>query len=390
VGVGAIPGATRRTFTVTNVTFGDAGDYFVIASNPQNSVTSIVSSVTVLADTFPPVVLGVTGVSGGTTLTVQFDEALEPSSAGDEFGYTLNGANVVDATQDLMDPSKVLLTLDSPLQSCVRNHLAISGIIDLFANTLASTNILFTAPLLLMAPGDAQPWRYDQQGIDRGTAWIALGYDDSGWTSGTQLFDVSTTPRTALPNGVAVSTTLQLTSVSSSFTTNNLPTSYLRTHFNLPTAPGNITRLHGRLLVDDGAIIYLNGVEAYRQGVLAGTAFSAYGNGAIGTADYQAVELQRSALREGDNVLAVELKNNAATSSDLTFGLELIADLTDCAPRLSIAQSGSQITITWSAANGTLQRTSALPGVWQDVSGATSGYTVSTTGGSAFFRLATP
>jgi len=393
VGTGPIPGATRRAYTITNAVLGDSGDYFVVVSNPQNTLTSSTSSVTVLTDTFAPVVVGVTGVSGGTTLTVQYDEALDTATAEDPFNYALNGDNVTGAVQDLADPSKVLLTFASPLQSCVQNQLVISSIIDLFSNTLDSTNVLFTAPLRLMAPGDGQAWRYDQQGIDRGTAWYAPGFDDSAWTAGTQLFDVLNTTRTDLPNGVHVNTMLQLTNGSSSFTTNNLPTSYLRTHFTLPTGPGNITRLRGRLLLDDGVVIYLNGVEAYRQGVLAGTAFSAYCNASIGTADYQAVELQRSALREGDNVLAVELKNTTATSTDLTFGLELTADLISCAPSapsLGITQSGSQITITWSAANGTLQRSTAIPGGWVDVNGAASPYTFNAVGGPAFFRLSTP
>ena len=130
------------------------------------------------------------------------------------------------------------------------------------------------------------------------------------------------------------------------------------------------------MLLDDGAILYLNGVEAYRQGVLAGTAFAAYCNGSVGDADYQAVELSRGSLREGDNVLAVELKNNAVASSDLTFGLELIADVTSCAPgvSLNIALSGGQAVLSWpaSASGYVLEQTAALANpssstVWTEV-----------------------
>ena len=377
-GTEPIPGATRRAYTITNAVLGDSGEYYVVVSNPQSTVTSSSTIVTVLKDEFSPVVLGLSGaVSGATTLTIQYDEALDPATGLDPYNYKLNGVGPPnEPTFDPADPSKVVVTFASPIESCVQNRLEISDVKDLFNNTIVSTTVVFTASLRLMAPGDGQPWRFDQSGIDRGTDWFAPGYNDSGWTAGTQLFDAKTPTRTALPNGVAVSTMLQLTNGSSSFTTNNLPTSYLRTHFNLPTAAGTVTHLRGRLLLDDGAILYLNGVEAYRQGVRADIYFADYCNGSVGDADYQAVELSRGSLREGDNVLAVELKNNAVASSDLTFGLELIADVTSCATSVSlaIALSGGQAVLSWpaSATGYVLEQTAALANpssstVWTEV-----------------------
>ncbi len=392
VGVGPIAGANRRTYSVPNAALDDAGEYYVVVSNPQNTVTSSTTQVTVLEDNAAPAIVSITAVAGGAVSEVRivFDEELDPVSANDDFIFTVNGFGPTNTTQ--VAPNTVSLGFDFALTACTTYQLGIAGLFDLFSNGL-NANVDFLAAVQLLAPGDNQPWRYNQEGIDLGTDWLAPGYDDSGWTSGMQLFDVSTTPRTELPNLVPVATTLQLGNPTSSFSTNNLPTTYLRTHFNLPTGPGNVTRLRTRLLLDDGAVLYLNGVEAYRQNVLEGTEFSAYGGGNIGTADYQTVEVDPSALQEGLNVLAVELKNNSATSSDLTFGIEMIADISSCAPsapRLTITRSGSQITSPWPGGGGILQRTSALPGGWANVNEAASPYTFTTTGEPAFFRVELP
>lgn len=46
-------------------------------------------------------------------------------------------------------------------------------------------------------------------------------------------------------------------------------------------------------------------------------------------------------------------------------------------PMIGFSRTGDNLTLTW-AGGGTLERTSALPGGWQEVAGATTGYTVST------------
>jgi hypothetical protein len=392
VGTGPIAGATKPTLTITNSVLGDAGEYYVVVTNPQNSIESSHSQVTVLPDTFPPKLLSVTAHVGGTNVLLVFDEPLDPTSAADGFIYSINGAGPAQVI--IENPTTVSLLPASPLQTCVLNTLSIMGLLDTTAaqNSL-TTKLSFTASLLLMAPGDTGVWRYDQNGVDLGDAWRAPGYDDNAWASGMQLFDAkSPAARTMLPNGVVVVTQLSLTN-STTFPASDIPTYYLRTHFDLPTSPQSVTRLHGRLLVDDGVVFYLNGTEIYRQGVTNGTPFDVYGNGGVGDADYQAIVLPTSALVQGDNVLAAELKNNAATSSDITLGLELMADISQCGatpPRLSISQNGNQITITWSAANGVLERTTSLPGGWGDVTGATSPYTVTASDAAAFYRLRTP
>ena len=56
------------------------------------------------------------------------------------------------------------------------------------------------------------------------------------------------------------------------------------------------------------------------------------------------------------------------------------------APTLVVTLSGGNIVITW-AGGGTLQSTTALPGGWADLAGATSGYTTPASGGAKYFRV---
>lgn len=55
-------------------------------------------------------------------------------------------------------------------------------------------------------------------------------------------------------------------------------------------------------------------------------------------------------------------------------------------PTMVITRTGQNITITWPG-GGTLEQSTALPGGWTTVQGATSGYTVPTEGQAKFFRV---
>src|SRR2546426_11587673 len=96
----------------------------------------------------------------------------------------------------------------------------------------------------------------------------------------------------------------------------------------------------------------------------------------------------------GDNLLAVELKQERKDSSDITFALELTAAVGTLVPalppppRLSYSYNGATLRLSWSS--GTLEQSTVLvgpDGSWTAVSGATSPYSVTTGTGKKFFRL---
>src|SRR5439155_12526192 len=96
--------------------------------------------------------------------------------------------------------------------------------------------------------------------------------------------------------------------------------------------PSAFSRLLLRLIRDDGAVVYFNGVEVYRNNMLAGPI--SYNSLAATTIDGPTetaildVSLSPTSLLAGTNSIAVEIHQAAPTSSDIGFDLALLG-LTD-------------------------------------------------------------
>ena len=101
---------------------------------------------------------------------------------------------------------------------------------------------------------------------------------------------------------------------------------YLRRTFPLPDLP---SLMHGLLALDydDGCVAFINGHEVFRSGTMQdqSVAFDTWTNGLHEAELYQGGVPEhvsfdpREWLVEGDNVLAVQVHNESATSSDLTI-----------------------------------------------------------------------
>ncbi len=201
------------------------------------------------------------------------------------------------------------------------------------ADDVAITVTRPTAVQTLVAAGS--DWRYLDDGSDQGTAWRAPGFDDSGWKHGAAQLgygdgdEVTSIGYGPNPNDKYVTT-------------------YFRRHFKLVGAAFT-TAATLRFVRDDGIVIYLNGVEVARDNFTLGDYdYRTYATTAVGGTDESSfVErpLEPSNLREGDNVLAVEMHQGNAGSSDLSFDFELIADQfpNDQPP---VVDAGQDLTIT--------------------------------------------
>ncbi len=101
---------------------------------------------------------------------------------------------------------------------------------------------------------------------------------------------------------------------------------YFRHEFNFDDAPER-TSLELTTLLDDGAVVYLNGQEVYRQNMADGNVD--YGTSAAFAIEHASpttsISIPTDALRPGRNVLAVEVHQAAAGDDDMVFGLELTA-----------------------------------------------------------------
>ena len=152
-------------------------------------------------------------------------------------------------------------------------------------------------------------WRFNQSGTDLGTSWRTTSYPDASWPQGSGLLYVEDA---ALPEPKSTLLTIGPT------------TFYFRGKFTLPAKPQG-AQLNLRTLIDDGAVFYLNGQEIYRVGIPAGAPiYGTFSDRTVGDAAYEGpVTLPGDLLVAGENVLAVEVHQVNATSSDIVFGCAL-------------------------------------------------------------------
>ncbi len=152
-------------------------------------------------------------------------------------------------------------------------------------------------------------WKYNQSGVDLGDAWRKPGYDDSSWGSGQSLLYVENSDLSWPKN-----TPLRLGET----------TYYFRTTFNLD-ASSDLNEVGAVIapFVDDGVIIYINGEEAFRIGMPNGdVTHDTFANRTVTNAEFEGpFDLDLSLLKNGENVIAAEVHQTNANSSDIVFGL---------------------------------------------------------------------
>jgi hypothetical protein len=157
-------------------------------------------------------------------------------------------------------------------------------------------------------------WSYEQSNTNLYTVWRTVGYDDSLWPTGAALLYVESS---ALPAPKNTPLTL------------GPRTFYFRKHFNLNVDPNDVTSFDYSTVIDDGAVVYINGNEVLpRIGMEEGVDiyFSTLAFRSVGNADYEShPPIPANYFVKGDNVIAVEVHQTSDTSTDVVFGLKLDA-----------------------------------------------------------------
>jgi hypothetical protein len=158
-------------------------------------------------------------------------------------------------------------------------------------------------------------WKFFDQGVDLGATWKALGYNDAAWASGKAILGYSTTAGSRLEN----------TTISYGPSTNpKYTTTYFRKTISIIDT-SSFGQISLNLYLDDGAIIYINGIEASRQNMPTGAvSFSTFANVTVGTATWYNLPINKTLLRNGINEFAVEVHQVTAGSSDKYFEFELM------------------------------------------------------------------
>ena len=218
------------------------------------------------------------------------------------------------------------------LNAMAREFLTRIKLISIGSDSISST----------LVPGGAV-WRYSDTGQDLGTNWTQPDYDDSGWNSGLA--------RLGYGDKVAATTITYGTDPKQKH-----PTTYFRHSF-LVLEGIAITNLNFRLAVQDGAVVWLNGHEAFRTNLPAGPV--GYTNLALKRVVVDAPyifyprNVDPGLLHPGTNTLAVEVHLNSPIMPSLGFDLGLLA--TGAAlrgPVLSAAAAGGSVSLSWPAVYG--------------------------------------
>jgi hypothetical protein len=156
----------------------------------------------------------------------------------------------------------------------------------------------------------AEEWEYYDSGSLDGTSWKSSSYNDSQWKTGLARIGYD---NNNWHTGLKTTTEGYLT------------TYYFRKSFNLADNPSATDEFILDYVIDDGMIVYINGVEAGRYNMPSGTIL--YNDVATTHAhnnpDTGQMTLKGSLFKKGKNVIAVEVHNNSTTSSDILWDASL-------------------------------------------------------------------
>ena len=160
-------------------------------------------------------------------------------------------------------------------------------------------------------------WKYLDTGSDPGTAWRQSGFDDSAWASG---------PAELGYGDGGEATVVRCGPGAPTCGSSNRVTTWFRHRFTVPD-PSRYIGLVLRVQRDDGAIVHLNGAEAFRtnmpNGPVSSTTLALATVSGSNENELVTAGLPVSFLRPGLNLIAVEVHQVDSSSSDISFALEL-------------------------------------------------------------------
>lgn len=155
-------------------------------------------------------------------------------------------------------------------------------------------------------------WKYYDQGSLDGVNWTSSTYDEDGWKSGEAPLGYEKS---------GIRTTLEYGDRN-----NKRPTAYFRKSFSLERGPSSKEQVKLSFTIDDGFIVYVNGTEAGRYNMPSGNVgYNTFATSyAPSNPDQGTINLSPLLFHKGNNVIAVEVHNNSATSTDLMWDASLL------------------------------------------------------------------
>ena len=155
------------------------------------------------------------------------------------------------------------------------------------------------------------PWRYLDNGSDQGTQWRQRSFNDSAWTTSGSEFGYGDDDEVTLINFGPDPSDRHITT-------------YFRKTFKVNDVASHSSVVLD-MIVDDAAVVYVNGIEVFRTNMPGGDinsetrAVSAVQNSNV----VVSTDIDRNILVNGDNIIAVEVHQVSPDSSTLSFNLAL-------------------------------------------------------------------
>lgn len=305
-----------------------------------------------------------------STNTVSVDYVVETLAGTLTSGSLLfpPGETVTRFTPALPSPESydlIRIRLVNPSQA------ELTGLTQLF---LFGTNAP-AQPTVLIPFGDN--WRYLGNGISQGTAWISAAFNDSGWSNGAASFGFNN-------DGNAGFGTVLSYGPSSS---DKFRTYYFRKPYVVESVAA-FTNLRLETRRDDGVAVYLNGQDFYRNNLPTGPlAYSDFADNASDNGSViQSATLPLTNLINGTNLLAAEVHQSSASSSDLVFDLQLTANPVPPPVLLHQIRLGNDLVLYWNDPAYELESATEVSGPWTPLPGP-SPLAVGIDTRQRFFRL---
>ena len=164
----------------------------------------------------------------------------------------------------------------------------------------------------LIGRGDS--WKYLESWGTPANDWMSLNYDDGYWDTGNTEFGYGDGDEATVIGYGGDSQ-------------NKMITAWFRKKFIIEDKTV-FTRYTLHLLRDDGARVYLNGMEVIRDNMDRWSvgSYSPALEGVNGTDEtyFHTYQLNQALFLEGENVIAAEIHQSSSTSSDLSFDMDLM------------------------------------------------------------------
>lgn len=233
--------------------------------------------------------------------------------------------------------------------------------------TVSTTSTAATSQTLI--DGNTK-WKYLDTNEDPGTSedlqsWTKAIYNDSSWKEGTGSFGAKSGKIADLGGGYTPKVLLNQYQDNG----DNIPAYFFRTKVNIENL-NDIKSLTGKIVYDDHAIIYINGVEVYdsASSVEADNSTNMYYSSSAHqdapgvqefdiSGDTLSNLIGNEILTQGENVIAIELHNDRSSSSDIYLAVDnLTANYTEVEEEtsqndviLTVGSDETKRNLTWYA-----------------------------------------